>query len=120
MWFYSPPESFAGPFFEFGIGMERGTLNYSYSDPSGAYQFNGNFAPAPMVRIGFGNKIIFGGSGIFIEPRLGAEISTGSWNIHRRAARDTIPPITRLTFLMYRGSESLFFRGRYGLRFLNA
>lgn len=80
MWFYSPPENLAGPFFEFGIGAEGATLNSYYSDPSGSYQFNGYFAPAPMVRIGFGNKIMFDGSGIFIEPRFGAEISTGSWN----------------------------------------
>ncbi len=80
MWFYSPPENLAGPFFEFGLGAEGAALNYSYSDPSGSYQFNGYFPPAPMVRIGFGNKILFDGSGFFIEPRFGAEISTGSWN----------------------------------------
>ncbi|GEM_PF-1861968 len=81
MWFYEPPQSLAGPFFELGAGVEGATISYSYRDYSGSYSINGNFPAAPMVRIEVGNKILLGrNSGVFIEPRFGVELSFGSWN----------------------------------------
>ncbi len=80
-WYRNRTGGLTGPFIEVGAGAEAATINYSYSDPYGSYQINGNFPIAPMIRFGFGNKIVFGnGSGIFIEPHFGYEISLGYWN----------------------------------------
>jgi hypothetical protein len=80
-WYHTIYNGLGGPFFEFGVGAEGGSINYSYSDPNGTYNISGTFQPAPMARFIIGNKFVFGiQNGLYLEPYIGAEISFGSWS----------------------------------------